>query len=138
MMQPQGAVAAPVRLEIGRFGYRGLKGIASGVKSSVQIDCRTLRDPVLVKEGSRVVAKRELSLQQICDELKRDQRDATEAMVKRVVEGIVDGKTVCVRCMKGQHRSQAIAALACSDLAELHPEIVFEGPIFLGGISPTL
>lgn len=128
----------PARIEIGRFGFRGAKAVKSDESlNAVTVDCRRLGDPVVIKEGKRVVGKRRMSLEQVKAELLRDQHDLTQSLVREVVDAVLSGRVVCVRCMMGKHRSQAVASLACEELERSHPNVGYEGPMYLGGIVKT-
>lgn len=128
----------PARIEIGRFGFRGAKAIKSDeAANAVTVDCRRLVDPDVIKEGKRVVGKRRMRLDHVKAELLRDQHDLTQSLVNRVIDAVLDGKLVCVRCMMGKNRSQAVASLACEELERSHPGVVYEGPVYLGGIKKT-
>jgi len=70
-------------------------------------------------------------------ELLRDQHDLTQSLVHQVVDAVLDGKVVCVMCMMGKYRSQAVASLACKELERSYAGVVYEGPVYLLGISKT-
>jgi predicted protein tyrosine phosphatase len=78
-----------------------------------------------------------MSLAQVKEELLDDQHDATMALVQKVVDAIHDGKRVCVMCMQGKHRSQAVASIACDVLAKEHAGVEYSGPVYLEGITKT-
>lgn len=78
-----------------------------------------------------------MNLDQVKAELLRDQHDLTQSLVNRVIAAVLDEKVVCVRCMMGKYRSQAVASLACEELERSYPGVVYGGPVYLGGIKKT-
>lgn len=127
----------PGAISIGRVGFRGLKAIRDD-GADEKVVCTKLTDPVLVRGPTgKIVGKRQMSLAQVKEELLRDQHDATMALVQKVVDAIQDGKRVCVMCMQGKYRSQAVASIACDVLAKEHAGVEYSGPVYLGGITKT-
>lgn len=123
----------PVRIEIGRFGFRGAKNIDPSVSDAIVVDCRVLKDPAYRRKGQGP----RLSLEQIKTQLLEDQHSKTQELVQAVIDGVLEGKVVCVKCLMGRNRSQAVASIACEELAKSYPDRVYEGPVYLGGIKKT-
>ena len=129
----------PSRIEVGRYGgLRGAKEVASEYEDAVSVDCRVLVDPVKQhRRGGSAKPLKPLKLEDVKKVLTTEQERETAELVERVVEGVLDGKVVCVRCRMGKHRSQAVAAIAAEELRFHHPDVQFEGPVLLGGIKKT-
>lgn len=120
----------PGWIVIGRFGgYRGAKDVSPDVPCTF-VDCRGLQDP-------RSRSKDPLKLSKIKEFLLEQQPHETSQLVDRVVQGVMDGEVVCVKCRMGRHRSQAVAAIAADVLRERHPSVVFRGPSCLANIKRT-
>ena len=127
----------PGRIEVGRYGFRGAKAVASEHEDAVTVDCRVLIDPAKRPQQSRSSAT-PFELDAIKAMLLAEQESETMKLVDRVVQGVLDGRVVCVRCRMGKHRSQAVAAIARDELNLHHPEVEFEGPVLLTGIRKTM
>jgi predicted protein tyrosine phosphatase len=74
-------------------------------------------------------------LEQIKTQLLEDQHSKTQELVQAVIDGVLEGKVVCVKCLMGRNRSQAVASIACEELAKSYPDRVYEGPVYLGGMT---
>ena len=121
----------PGTISIGRIGFRGLEAIKDEL-ADVNVVCTKLTNPVLIRSGNgKVVRKHRMSLEEVKAELLYYQHDATMALVQKVVDAILDGKRVCVMCMQGRNRSQAIASIACDVLEKEHAAVEFWGPLCL-------
>jgi RNase adaptor protein for sRNA GlmZ degradation len=124
-------------ITVGRFGFRGAKKVQVD-NADVVVDCRVLKDPAYT-EGEKGKKKKRvaITLEQVQYELLEDQRDATLKLVQKVVDAVLDDKNVCVMCLLGQYRSQAVAAIAAEALQEDHRGKEFVGPLLLGGLKKT-
>ena len=126
------------RIEVGRFGYRSAKPISSAPNSNaVIVDCRRLSDPA-IKRSNGKIEMRAMKLYEIEYELFRDQMDAVEELVQSVVDAVLKGRVVCVKCLMGKHRSQAIASIAQKHLSTLETPKDYDGKVhILGKIKKT-
>ena len=122
---------------VGRFGYRGAKPFGDSDSETVVVDCRSLEDPCFVKGPDGKVSKRKMRLEQMKAELLRDQYHKTMKLSNKVVEAVVAGKNVCVKCMMGKNRSQCVVSIALDQLKGEHNHILFQGPVYLGNIVKT-
>ena len=128
------------RIEVGRYGFRGANAAVSKDPNAVVINCTKLANPPCLLDlstGKMRSKSPPVSLERVKSELLEHQEHATRKLVQAVVEGVVAGSIMCVRCRLGKHRSQAVASFACEELAAQHPSVPFVGPLYLGGIKKT-
>jgi RNase adaptor protein for sRNA GlmZ degradation len=124
-------------ITVGRFGFRGAKKVQMD-NADVIVDCCDLSDPAYAADEKGKKKKRAgITLEQVKHELLEDQRGPTLKLVQVVVDAVLDDKHVCVMCMMGQYRSQAVAAIAAEALQEDHRGKEFVGPLLLGGLKKT-
>lgn len=115
----------PARIEVGRKGYRGLKKIEPSCPGCIVVDCTVMKDTAHNKS---------LDFSKTIQKLKKNK--VFDKLVEKVVQGVLQDRSVHVKCMMGKNRSQAVAWSAAQVLRENHPSVVFEGPVCLGNISP--
>ena len=124
-------------MTVGRFGFRGAKKVQTD-NADLIVDCRVLKDPAYTLDEKGKKKKRVgITLEQVQYELLEDQRGPTLKLVQKVVDAVLDDKNVCVMCLLGQYRSQAVAAIAAEALFEDYPGKQFVGPLLLGGLKKT-
>jgi len=127
------------RIEIGRVGFRGAKAVHSSDPGAIEVKCTELTDPAHKKRAHK--KRREdgttFSLAEIKALLLEHQHKKTQQLVQKVIDGVLEGKVVCVKCMMGRNRSQAVASIACDELARSYPGVEYEGPVYLGPIRET-
>ena len=124
-------------ITVGRFGFRGAKKVQVE-NADVVVDCRVLKDPAyIVDKGGKKKKRVGITLEQVQHELLEDQREPTLKLVQKVVDAVLRDENVCVMCMMGQYRSQAVAAIAEEALREDYRGKEFVGPLLLGGLKKT-
>jgi len=124
-------------ITVGRFGFRGAKKVQVD-NADLIVDCRGLNDPAYaVDENGKKTKRVDITLEQVQHELLEEQREPTLKLVQKVVDAVLDDKNVCVMCMMGQYRSQAVAAIAEEALHEDYQGKSFVGPLLLGGLKKT-
>ena len=124
-------------ITIGRFGFRGAKKVQVN-NADLIVYCRGLKDPAYaVDEKGKKKKRVGITLEQVQYELLEEQREPTLKLVQKVVDAVLDDKNVCVMCLMGQFRSQAVAAIAEEALVEDYPGKQFVGPLLLGGLKKT-
>mgnify|MGYP002642596701 CR=1 FL=1 len=124
-------------ITVGRFGFRGAKKVQVD-NADLIVDCRGLKDPAYaVDEKGKKKKRVGITLEQVQHELLEDQREPTLKLVQKVVDAVLRDENVCVICMMGQYRSQAVAAIAAEALHEDHRGKEFVGPLLLGGLKKT-
>ena len=118
------------RIEVGRKRFRNSLAIEPSKKGMLVVDCtkKIKKDPFRKSgQGTVPIPTVAAKLEQVYGQVFLD-------VVDEVVQAVVNGLDVHVRCLMGINRSQAVAWRAREKLRQEHPAIPFEGPVCLPGL----